>query len=134
MKRLAFYGSLRKGEYNHRKDLGDPLITGTIDNAALYSLGAYPAIVEVKNGGSVVVEVYEIPDDDAKWIERMELGAGYVRRPVTVHYSDIEGALTILQEIEADAYFFPEVKDWFGPQIVNGDWTTRTKETFDETD
>jgi gamma-glutamylcyclotransferase (GGCT)/AIG2-like uncharacterized protein YtfP len=119
MKRIAVYGSLRRTEYNYRKEMGEPIAEGYITGAKLYSLGAFPAIVKSGNDtDKVIVEVYEMEGSIFNSIERMELGAGYTREPVSVYKTDGE-------VIEAEAYFYPKVQDWFGPAITSGDWALR---------
>ncbi len=78
LKKIAVYGSLKKGKYNHSilessKFLGKTQVTGT-----LYTLGAYPALCGSGNN-KYEAEVYEVSDEVFDLIDRMELGAGYKR-------------------------------------------------------
>ena len=130
--RIAVYGSLRKGEYNYRPEMGAALATGWIKGADLYSLGAFPCIVKIDdNTHAVKVEVYDMDDKVFIPIERMELGAGYTRQTVTVHHHQMLDCdndtceLPEHQPIEAEAYFYPRKMDWFGPRIESGDWAKR---------
>ncbi len=51
----------------------------------LYSLGAYPAIVETGNPKDIVVcDILSSDSDDYKSINRMELGAGYKEKKVVI--------------------------------------------------
>jgi gamma-glutamylcyclotransferase (GGCT)/AIG2-like uncharacterized protein YtfP len=120
-RRIAVYGSLRKSEYNYRKEMGEPIACGRIIGAQLFSLGAFPCIVrnDANNGDSVEVEVYDLPEKVFNSIEAMELGAGYRREEITfVDHAKDEPEIV-------EAYFYPAKQDWFGPQIVSGDWTLR---------
>jgi gamma-glutamylcyclotransferase (GGCT)/AIG2-like uncharacterized protein YtfP len=102
--------------------MGDPIVTGWIKKAQLFSLGVFPCIVATDNNMDAVrVEVYDLPIDQFKDIESMELGAGYQRRPVVVELPD-DGQDTM----NAEAYFYPEVKTWFADaRIESVDWSLR---------
>jgi gamma-glutamylcyclotransferase (GGCT)/AIG2-like uncharacterized protein YtfP len=125
MKRIAVYGSLRKGEYNHQGEFAKQAVhinTGLIHGAELVGGHAYPWLLESDDeDSSVVAEVYDIPDDTFNWIEAMEVGAGYERRPVQV----VVGAV----KMDADAYFFatPDALDEY-PRITSGDWAKREQQ------
>lgn len=125
MKRIAVYGSLRRGEYNYREAQGEPVACGRLIGVALYSLGAFPCIVRTKpeNGDSVEAEIYELEGKLFEGIERMELGAGYKREPIEFVAHDKDEPELV------EAYFYPEVKDWFGPKIASGDWCLRGSDT-----
>ena len=79
--KIAVYGSLKRGKYNHailsdQKFLGDTTVIGT-----LYSVGAYPALVD--EGDNVYpAEIYEVSPEVYSAIRGMELGAGYVEKVV----------------------------------------------------
>lgn len=126
-KRIFVYGSLRRGEYNHQGAFASGVqhvADGRIKGAILHSLGAYPCIVASKNDADTVVgEVYDLADDTFNWVERMELGAGYIRRPVEVDShnniaEDGEGP------IQAEAYFYP-YPPTYGHVVASGDWSKR---------
>ena len=76
--KLFVYGTLKKGEYNHSylkhsKYIDEAMLSGY----TLYNTGyGYPAAVE-KEGGHITGEVYEVSDQEYKYIRSMELGAGY---------------------------------------------------------
>jgi gamma-glutamylcyclotransferase (GGCT)/AIG2-like uncharacterized protein YtfP len=128
MNRIAVYGSLRRDEYNHRGSFatGAKFINkGIIRGAELVGGNAYPWIVESDNpSSSVVVEVYDLPNDLFDGIEAMEIGAGYERRPVKVELGD-DG----LVAIDADAYFYTTPADLANyPRITSGDWRKREQQ------
>ena len=78
-----FYGSLRKGDYNHSIiDDKNPKAFATITGFKMYSLGSYPFIVETKNEEDTVFgEIYtNLTQNEIDYIDRMELGAGYRRK------------------------------------------------------
>lgn len=78
MKKIAVYGSLRQNRYNHGRLSGAKLLgVDTLYGFNMYSLnhGDYPTVV--KGEDKIIVEVYEVEDDVAEGIKRMELDADY---------------------------------------------------------
>ena len=77
MQTIAVYGSLKRGKFNHpiladnATFLGETTLTGT-----LYRVSSYPALLD-EGSNKYVAEVYNVPDDIADSIHRMEIGAGY---------------------------------------------------------
>jgi gamma-glutamylcyclotransferase (GGCT)/AIG2-like uncharacterized protein YtfP len=113
IKHGLFYGSLRKVEgYNFGRCGKQKYIkTLTLDGYDLYSLGAYPAVVDGK--GKVVVELHEIPNaQTAEYIRQMELGAGYEERVVNV--DDVDAYLYVYK---GNNRLNPELK------VEHGDWS-----------
>ena len=89
MYNCLFYGSLRKGEYNHsyfNKGEFEFLQTVKLKGYKLYSLGSYPGIKESNSlEDTVVCDVVIINNSLVmNGIDRMELGAGYSRKIVDV--------------------------------------------------
>ena len=86
-KRIAVYGSLRKGFGNHRiiqnaKYLG----TCTTEPVfSLYSLGGFPGLKQNGNT-SVVIEVYEVNEEEAEWVDSLE---GYSEHGNNTFYDKI---------------------------------------------
>ena len=122
MKRIAVYGSLRKGEYNYRASQGEPTLRGRVIGFNLYSLGAFPCIIAGDPCDSVEVEVYEFDPESSlfKGIEGMEIGAGYRREEVdfVAHDSD--------SPIKVEVYTYPTTAlAWVGKPIPSGDWAKR---------
>ena len=82
MQKIAVYGSLKQGAYNHsRFDIGKPVGYGTVVGA-MYLMASYPHLFRegVKPTDlerTHEVEIYEIEDDVYESIYYMELGAGY---------------------------------------------------------
>lgn len=80
-RKIAVYGSLKKGFWNHdRFSLGEPIATSKIRGSMfdcgyphLYREGICPRRQEREH----VVEIYEVDDDKYGVIRSMELGAGY---------------------------------------------------------
>ncbi len=75
MKKIAVYGSLKRGRYNHSlledsKFIGETTVKGT-----LYSMGSYPALCD--GDTEYLAEVYEVDEGTYHSIRGMELGAGY---------------------------------------------------------
>jgi len=80
--RLAFYGSLRRGCYNHQRMFDSPeggacyIDTIRLSGFKMIDLGYYPAVYHSQ--GEITVELYRIPDEYLRRrIDGMELGAGY---------------------------------------------------------
>ena len=79
----AFYGSLRKGQYNHdRAGLAKETYIKTVQipGYKMYSLGAFPLIVRADKTFMVTVDLFAIQNEDLeRGIHLMEIGAGYER-------------------------------------------------------
>ena len=70
------YGSLREGEYNHKRmRLGKPITTSILKGFDLYDLGIFPACTKGK--GKIVAELFEIDEQTFQMIDAMERGEGY---------------------------------------------------------
>ena len=129
-RRLFFYGSLRRAEYNHSRVNAwtegklTHVADGHIEGAELVNLGSYPAIVE--GSGDVIGEVYDVPEELFRLIDGMERGAGYTSREVAVMQdadNDVGGSTPTHVAL---AYFYanPEsITDL--PRIPSGDWSLR---------
>ena len=121
MKTLVIYGSLRRGEYNYdyfnRNDEMEFVGQGKLDGFDLFNLGSYPCITPSKEQRSVVVEVFNVPDDMAERIDGMELGAGYNAKDVKIKTEDGK-------EVEGTVYVYRERPDekWL---LEHGDWCKR---------
>lgn len=96
MSLMFFYGTLRQGFYNHnRLGLNDPSKATFIGKASLPDhgillRGILPYAVRAE-GSHLEGEVYEVHDPVLSgWIERMEQGAGYEAKEVTVFGTDTE--------------------------------------------
>lgn len=90
MKRLAVYGSLKKGRYNHSILESCKFIEETTVKGTLYRISSYPALIE-RGDSEYVAEVYEVTDDVYKDIHQMEIGAGYKEVIVNgniIYYAD----------------------------------------------
>jgi gamma-glutamylcyclotransferase (GGCT)/AIG2-like uncharacterized protein YtfP len=82
MKRIAVYGSLKKGKYNYRGDdkmkfIGDSTIMGS-----MFLCHSYPHLYPVERSVAeqvmvYPVELYEVDEDTFAGLDRMETGAGY---------------------------------------------------------
>ena len=110
--KVFVYGSLRRyGQLNYYLDssefLGEHL---TKPEYTLYSLGAFPALVEIGTT-SVLGEVYEISLDIRNLLDRVEGHPNmYVRTPIE-----------LLSKMEVETYLFHYVP--YGCDVViSGDW------------
>lgn len=83
MAHFAFYGSLRKGEYNWarllEKESGVQYLgTEIVEGYKMHSFGAYPAICTGTPQDTIVVDIFQIDNPRvAERIHFMETGAGY---------------------------------------------------------
>ena len=93
-KKILVYGSLRNNEYNFKRFkeyFGEGLKyikTLTIEGYKLYDLGSYPGIKESVNNEPLVVDVMETSQEAYDAIYRMEIGAGYKTKTVTIEGED----------------------------------------------
>ena len=97
---MFFYGTLKKGHYNHTrfsedgigKFLGEDRVTG-------YSLVQpdglpYPFAVPDVNG-TIKGELYEVEDKLYNFLHRMELGAGYTPKHVTTTKDSVDAIMYV---------------------------------------
>lgn len=114
---LAVYGTLRKGDGNHRLLYKhEPLVIERVEGFEMFNLGgAYPYIA--RGGDDITVEVYDITPEVLAPIERMERGAGY-------EMCKVKTTVGI-----ANIFYFDEKRhanQQTGasrpPKIVSGDW------------
>lgn len=96
MKRVAFYGSLKKGYWNHTrfgveqdKRHDDGVVTGVMYRSnpgeSWYPYLFEKGTTDPDKEREHVVEVYEIDDDKYNMIRRMEEGSGYHEAKVTIN-------------------------------------------------
>lgn len=93
MKKIAVYGSLKKGAYNHKAfGLGEPLAHGKVRGAMALCF-SFPRLFEPSKVPKddvyeYDVEVYEVDDEVYEQIENMELGAGYYVETIRIGEHD----------------------------------------------
>jgi gamma-glutamylcyclotransferase (GGCT)/AIG2-like uncharacterized protein YtfP len=118
MKRIAVYGSLRKGQYNWRSWGGEEVFkyigTTKIDGFDLFPLGhgIYPGIQP--GNGKVVVDIYDVEDRVYEGLNRMETGANY--EPITIKIDEND---VVIWEYKGRTvgYIRIEDGDWINSQL-----------------
>lgn len=86
MFKIAVYGSLKKGKYNHpmienAEFVGDDKVKGYM--TLVYS---YPQIMLTEEGDEHDIEVYLVDEMTYNHCHQMEIGAGYVEKRVPTKY------------------------------------------------
>jgi gamma-glutamylcyclotransferase (GGCT)/AIG2-like uncharacterized protein YtfP len=124
---VAVYGTLRRGQRNHRlldgaQFLGTGFVTGALFDVPRtpFREYPYPALVEA-SGGRVAVEVYRLASDEMlATLDALELydpadeaSSEYLRRMVPVFGCSVSHAY---------AYLYHGAPEELGDQISTGDW------------
>lgn len=116
--KVAVYGSLRQGLYNHKYHLTNSKYLGTFESLPVYqmvSMGTYPAIAEGGNI-SVTMEVYEISLETLHGLDRLE---GYSKGRANNHY---ERKAISTPYGKALVYFYKDMAGEKGTRVESGDW------------
>ena len=121
--KIAVYGTLRQGDYNHEAILfgEEPLMTTRLFGYDMYSNGAYPYVVEGE--GEIKVEIYDVNFGDFLTIANMEYGAGYDVKEVE---TPVGTALLFVYPPELHAQRVAK------HQIENGDWISWVRDMYPE--
>ena len=115
---MLFFGSLRqhsKRGYNFNRFSGQTYLKDYhLDGFEMYEVagGAYPAVCE--GSGEIKVELHSVEDNAANYIEKMELGAGYTPKKISVYYND--------EKVDATMYVWPKERLTGKPLVKSGDW------------
>ena len=120
MHNLFVYGSLMRGEYNHRVMVGARFVrkARTAMGFDLHDLGSFPAMV-ARGTGQVTGEVYEVDDVLLKRLDVFEgVPTLYERRAVTLDDGSKVGA-----------YLMQRARMGRAQRIKNGNWKSRRKGT-----
>jgi gamma-glutamylcyclotransferase (GGCT)/AIG2-like uncharacterized protein YtfP len=120
MRKIGAYGTLRKNGYNYERMqnyFGDDCINKideiVLPNFKMYNLGFYPCITASTDDTDIVkFDVLEVNEECYKFINMMELGAGYTEISVnTEQHGDL------LVYVVPEKYVNKKT-----PQIMSGDW------------
>jgi gamma-glutamylcyclotransferase (GGCT)/AIG2-like uncharacterized protein YtfP len=115
-----FYGSLRKGLYNHSIIKNHSKLiskTAVINGFKLYSLGSFPCVISSKTTDLVLGEIYKINDDEViRRIHLMEIYAKY-KLIETMAFD-----LTKEKLIKVFVYEYKETNLNPKDKIESGDW------------
>jgi gamma-glutamylcyclotransferase (GGCT)/AIG2-like uncharacterized protein YtfP len=79
---VFFYGSLKRGHYNHGRLAAARFVCDakTAPEYRLFDVGYYPAMVEDRAGISIQGEIYEVDDATLASLDRLEGHPDYYRR------------------------------------------------------
>lgn len=110
------YGSLRRGEYNHRLLAGARFVeeARTPPRFELVDLGSYPALIE---GGAMAVvgEVYAVNEPMLRRLDRLEGHPEYYQRR----------RIRLASGREVEAYLMDAAAVAHRPRVASGDWCQR---------
>jgi gamma-glutamylcyclotransferase (GGCT)/AIG2-like uncharacterized protein YtfP len=115
--RVAVYGSLRKGQSNHRLLANSEFLGQTtlpaVNSFRMVCLGAFPGLVhDEKAATPIVVEVYQVSSETFQRLDALEGYPGfYDRKKVPTRFKN------------AWIYFLPGSKGYDGhTPVPEGDW------------
>lgn len=110
MKRIACYGSLKKGFHNFERMGKQTLVGETIIHGAMFMFSSYPHFYDCFGKKySYVAEIYEVDEATYEKIADMELGSGYHIKTIMV--DDQEVTLFVANPKEVSA--LPEMTPYF---------------------
>lgn len=115
MHRVFVYGSLQRGQANHRMMKSAQLIARVRTTAAfdLFDLGAFPAMAT--NGHtSIAGELYEVDDDLLRRLDAFEGCPTLYQRE----------AIALDDGTSAEAYVMPRQRLGRAPRVKHGCWRT----------
>lgn len=119
---IAIYGTLRKGNGNHRL-IKDSKYLGTFNSQpefSLYTLGGFPGL-KINGKTSVVMEVYEVTDEVAKNVDNLE---GYDPNKASYFYDKIN--INTPYGLAGVYIYVNKISE--NRLIASGDWMEHKKE------
>lgn len=121
-KKIAVYGSLRKGFHNHRLLENESCVFigegFTRPEYTLFPIASFPGIK--KNGTTAVkVEVYEVKED---YLPRIDALEGYSENREPTFYDRKSIPVKMLDGDEVEVFVYEYVDENENPIIESGDW------------
>jgi len=128
-KLIAVYGTLRKGESNHRV-LGDStfITTKRIAGFKMYGAHRFPAVIKGTSTDFITIEIYRI--NNPKILKEIDILEGFDRQNPNSPDNFYSLQILRLEDVDepVEIYTFdhrPEMVHDLGPQIEGGDWCRR---------
>jgi len=126
---LAVYGTLRKGESNH-KVLGDSEFVKEVRiiGFKMYGKATFPAVIKGEEEDSIVIEIYRITNPEI--LETIDMLEGFDRKnpssPDNLYTIQSISIDSINESIEIYTFdHLPEMVHSLGAQLKHGDWKKR---------
>ncbi len=113
MKKIAVYGSLRKGFGNNRLIADSEQLTTEVVKIPykMVSLGGFPGLVPVKEPQDITIEVWNVDDQTYRNVERLE-GYPHFYQKDTIQTSEGDADVYVLLSGEFANYAAIEGGDW----------------------
>lgn len=130
---IATYGSLRVGQYNYdafkswAESIGKDFLyieTITLKGYNLYSLGAYPAVIESEfDTDTLTVDLMLCSEEVYRRITNMELNAGYLVKDISDEINKVFVHPVMIYLYEDENWLANSTK-----QVESGDWVKHLNE------
>lgn len=127
--KVAVYGSLKAGFYNHNGYLKNEKAIGTmwIKNLAMRAYTAFPAVFQIDDPQSkVYVEIYEVGDDTLRYLDSLEGHPNFYRR-ISISLAQFGDGFIYIQDAPKEGEEFDWVYDGFWVQTRESSVGLRVK-------